>query len=149
MTAPHPTATPADARRRGGGSWSLPLVLGGVALGGAVTLALRSPHVAGSYGFCPSALLGLACPGCGGLRGTYELVHGDVAAAWSYNPLVVLGAPVLLVLLARWFRDAVRGEVPWSPPTWAAVTVAVGLGVFWVLRNVPALSAHLGPLAIP
>ena len=110
---------------------------------------VRSPHVAGSYGFCPSALLGMACPGCGGLRGTYELVHGDVAAAWSYNPLVVLGAPLLLALLVRWTRDAAVGRTPWSPPTWVAVSGGVLLIAFWVLRNVPALAPYLGPLAVP
>ncbi|ROR93434.1 uncharacterized protein DUF2752 [Salana multivorans] len=116
---------------------------------GAVALLVRDPHVAGSWGVCPSLLLGFACPGCGGLRGASELLHGDVASAWAYNPLVVVGAPLVLALIVRWFVDAARGREPWSP---GAVTVSVTVGLllaFAVLRNVPALAPYLGPLAVP
>lgn len=91
----------------------------------------------------------MACPGCGGLRATHELAHGDVAAAWAYNPLVVVAFPLLAALLVRWFRDAARDDPPWSPPTWLALVVVGGLAAFWVLRNVPALQPYLGPLAVP
>lgn len=114
-----------------------------------MVLAVRSPHVRGSYGFCPSALLGMACPGCGGLRATHDLVHGDVASAWAHNPLVVLALPVLLALVVRWCWDAAHRQPPWSPPTWLGVSSAVVLLVFWAARNVPALAPHLGPLAVP
>lgn len=114
-----------------------------------MVLAVRSPHVRGSYGFCPSALLGMACPGCGGLRATHDLVHGDVASAWAHNPLVVLALPALLALVVRWGWDAAHRQPPWSPPTWLGVSAAVVLLAFWVARNVPALAPHLGPLAVP
>ncbi|HCX85349.1 MAG TPA: DUF2752 domain-containing protein [Micrococcales bacterium] len=144
------TVRPAQvAARDSGRSWSLPTTIAALAVGGGVLLVLRSPHVAGSYGFCPSLLLGIACPGCGGMRATADLLHGDVASAWSYNPLVVVGLPLVLALTARWFADARADRPPWSPPAWLAW---VGLGLvlaFWVLRNVPALTPYLGPLAVP
>ena len=57
-------------------------------------LAVRNPNVSGSYGVCPfKAVTGWDCPFCGGLRGTYALIHGDVATALDRN--------VLLPVLAR------------------------------------------------
>lgn len=151
------TSGRAGDRRGAGGAgrttawsrWRLPAASIGVIALGVTALVLRTPHSSGSYGVCPSVLLGLACPGCGGLRGTYELAHGDVASAWSYNPLVVLGAPLVLALLVRWGLDAGSGRAPWVPPTWLAWLSGALVAVFWVLRNVPALSPYLGPLAVP
>jgi len=78
-------------------------------LAGAVALAVvavRDPHVAGAYGTCPLlAATGLPCAGCGGLRATHDLLHGDVASAMTQNALAV--ALVLLVVVA-WARWAVR-----------------------------------------
>lgn len=116
---------------------------------GSLALLVRDPHVAGSWGVCPSVLLGFACPGCGGLRGTSALLHGDVVSAWAYNPLVVLGAPLMLFLLVRWFVDAAQGREPWSPSAVTAGAVAGAVLVFGVVRNVPMLAPYLGPLAVP
>lgn len=140
-------APPAPARARPGGSWALPIGYAGVTAVGALAILLRDPHVSGSWGVCPSLLLGFLCPGCGGLRGTSELLHGNLAAAWAYNPLVVVGLPLLLAVIARWTLDAARGREPWSP---GGASVAVGLVLllaFTLARNVPAFAPYLGPLA--
>lgn len=94
------------------------------------------------YHFYPVCLFhqvtGWECPGCGGLRATHQLLHGNIVAAWRFNPMVVLLAPV-----AVWFtlREIVRdttGRVlpgrlnhPWL--VWSIVPVFV---LFGVLRNV-------------
>ena len=40
---------------------------------------------------CPFALCtGTACPGCGLTRATSHLIRGDLGAAFSYHPLVML-----------------------------------------------------------
>ena len=76
--------------------------------GGAATVGLlwaRDPNAAGSYGYCPlRALTGLDCPFCGGLRGTYALMHGDVAAALDHNVMLplYLGAALALGIRVFW-----------------------------------------------
>lgn len=141
-----PGAGPRPARSAG--SWALPIGYGAVVAAGAAAILVRDPHAPGSWGVCPSLMLGFACPGCGGLRGTSELLHGNVATAWAYNPLVVVGLPLVLAVIARWSVDAARGREAWSPGT---VTITVGLVAllaFGLLRNVPAFAPYLGQLAL-
>lgn len=46
---------------------------------------------------------GFSCPGCGSGRGMHSLVKGQVAEAWAYNPALLIGLfLVLLLLLAEW-----------------------------------------------
>ncbi len=119
---------------------------GGLAV---ATLAVhvRDPHVGGSWGYCPSALLGFACPGCGGLRAVHDLTNGDIGAAVSSNLVVVALLPVAAVLLGVWAADRWRGrvrQVPWTrlrPVVAAVVAVFV---VFTVVRNTGA-GAWLAP----
>jgi len=43
---------------------------------------------------CPTkALLDIDCPGCGGMRMVYSLLHGDIGAALRYNALSVIAWP--------------------------------------------------------
>ncbi|MBA2952352.1 DUF2752 domain-containing protein [Nocardioides sp. MAH-18] len=122
------------------------LVIGGLA---ALTLALhlRDPHQHASWGLCPSAALGVYCPGCGGLRAVNDLTHGDVGAAASSNLLLVVLMPALVALLALWAADRWRGRTR-SIDGPRARAVLIGLGVvaaaFTVLRNLPA-GAWLAP----
>ena len=85
------------------------LTIGGLALA-TLALHLRDPHQHGSWGFCPSAAMGIYCPGCGGLRAVNDLTNGDVGAALSSNILVTLLIPVGVVLLALWAVDRWRGH---------------------------------------
>ncbi|MCX6913024.1 MAG: DUF2752 domain-containing protein, partial [Verrucomicrobia bacterium] len=39
---------------------------------------------------------GLLCPGCGALRATHQLLHGHLAAAFRFNPMLVASLPFLL-----------------------------------------------------
>ena len=122
------------------------LTIGGLAL---ATLALhvRDPHQDGSWGLCPSAAMGVYCPGCGGLRAVNDLTNGDVGAALSSNVLVTLMIPVAMVLLGIWAVDRWQGRsrhLSWHrlrPAVIAFVVVAV---VFTVLRNT-AMGAWLAP----
>ena len=94
---------------------------------------------------CPSRmLLGIDCPACGGLRGTHDLLHGDVVGALDHNlllPLLLgLYAYAAVVAFAPLVGRAVR---PLRPPRWALVAGAVVFAAFTVLRNLPVASARV------
>lgn len=46
-------------------------------------------------------LFGTECWGCGMTRALFSLLHLDFTAAWNYNRLVVLVAPLLLYLYVK------------------------------------------------
>ncbi len=140
-----------ESRPRAGLRGALvPLAVAGVAASAAVLLAVRSPYQPLSYGICPSVLLlGVSCPGCGGLRATHDLVTGDLAGAWQANPLWVLVVPLLVLAWASWTRRRWRGLPSGVPPAWLAWTLLVVVLLFAVLRNVPALTPYLGPAPLP
>jgi hypothetical protein len=81
-------------------------------------------------------MTGWDCPGCGGLRATHQLLHGNVRAAFALNPLLFMVAPVVLWwLVAESARG--RGRRFIGPfDHWAGVAAFVGaVAVFGVLRN--------------
>lgn len=146
------TAGHAAASRRtaGRGGVLLPLAVGAAGLAAAGVLVARSPYEPLSYGICPSVLLlGVSCPGCGGLRATHDLLTGDLVGAWHANPLWVVVAPLLLVAWAAWTARRWRGAPPAALPAWSAWVLLVVVVLFGVLRNVPALAPYLGPAPLP
>ncbi|GAA4184681.1 DUF2752 domain-containing protein [Streptosporangium oxazolinicum] len=123
----------------------------GVALAAGAAVAFVgavNPNEPGHYPACPFLLLtGLYCPGCGGLRTVYALVHGDPATALGLNPLVVLLIPALVLLWGRWTLRAWSGGgstgEPGAAPAWRSVrpvyvwsALAVMIA-FWIVRNLP------------
>lgn len=43
-------------------------------------------------------IFGRDCYGCGMTRALFSLLHADIGAAWGYNRMVVIVAPLLLYL---------------------------------------------------
>lgn len=102
-------------------------------------LVVRDPNTAGFYPACPfRALSGLDCPGCGSLRALHALLHGDVAAAFGFNLLLVVGLLLTVVLFIRAAprradsRAVTQPAIPDAVRTWAPVVIIA----FWVLRNI-------------
>ncbi|MEU4403201.1 DUF2752 domain-containing protein [Streptosporangium sp. NPDC023963] len=119
----------------------------GVALAAGAAVAFVGavdPGEPGHYPICPFLMLtGLYCPGCGGLRTVYALVHGDPVAALGLNPFVALMIPVLVVLWGRWTLRAWSGGTSRGAPAgrsvhpayvWSLLALMV---VFWIVRNLP------------
>jgi Protein of unknown function (DUF2752) len=136
-----PNAAQASARERpewGRDTWSR---LGGLAAVAGVTayVGVADPARGGAYPVCPSRfLLGLDCPACGGLRGTHDLLHGDVASALDHNLLLPLWLAVFGVALAVWAAPLLGRAVPAvRPPRWLVATGVAVAGAFAVLRNLP------------
>lgn len=129
------TATVAGRRSR-----VLSPLIGGALVGAAtVGLHFRDPHVQGSWGICPTALLGFDCPACGSLRAVHHLTNLDLVAAASSNLLFVLVAPAIVLLWLRRMRGAWRGDSdPLTVPGGLWVAALVVLTVFTVVRNLPA-----------
>lgn len=143
-TSPLLAADPAPLGQRLRG----PLTTLGVLGAGTLALALRDPHVAGSWGVCPSlALFGVYCPACGGLRAVNDLTHLDLVGAASSNLYFVVLLPALVFLLGRWVYDAARGvqrHQRWLESGLVWTVLSVVLVVFTVLRNLPS-GAWLAP----
>jgi hypothetical protein len=125
---------------RGASTAARALLTGGVGAGVASMLFLLHRYDPAAGGLFPPCLLswatGWSCPGCGGLRGMHALLHGDVAAAWALNPLLLTLVPLLcawgLWQAAVWLGAPLRA--PRMPPMVAWLIVA-GVAVFGVCRN--------------
>ena len=141
VVAPAPRAQPGRAQRL-----ATPLAAGAVAVLGTVALHVRDPHATGSWGYCPTALLGLSCPLCGSLRAVNDLTHLDLAAAASSNLLLVLAAPVVVALWGRRLVALWRGPTPapLTVPRAVWLVLAAAVLAFTVARNLP-LGAWLAP----
>ena len=117
-------------------------VLGLAAMGVGAVVFFFNPSTSVFYPTCQfHALTGLYCPGCGGTRAAYQLLHGRVLPALKDNALFVLALPALAVLGARFVVQKLRNQqtaFQLRPEiVWPLLVVAL---VFTVLRNLPAFS---------
>lgn len=85
--------------------------------------------------------LGLLCPGCGGQRAFYNLLHGNFLEALHFNVLIVLLLPVLgfcYILLGQIY---LVGDKRWQRflnlKPWYAYFILIVLFLFFILRNIP------------
>ncbi|MCG8650910.1 MAG: DUF2752 domain-containing protein, partial [Pirellulales bacterium] len=114
----------------------LPAVLVLMVVTGVVVLRRSEPTEQSWYPKCMfHSWTGLHCPGCGATRALHALAHGRLSAAIGFNPLLVLGGPVLVVLVV-WARrrQQLYGVVT---PRLAWMSFAL-IMVYFVARNVPS-----------
>jgi len=126
--------------------WCAVIVLAVAAMGSAGVVYFFDPSAHNFYPVCQfHRLTGLNCPGCGGTRALYALLHGDFATALRDNAMLVLG---LAAVGARggWFAlNRLRGRRNghFFPGSFL-LPLVVAVVVFGVLRNLPAF-AFLSP----
>ena len=125
--------------------FTIVVLMAAVLVSGAV-LFFFDPAKHGFYPICLfHALTGWNCPGCGGTRAAYELLHGHLLRALHDNALFVLALAALLVRSAWWMAQRIRNK-----PATTSVPVGVWWGLlvvtllFTLLRNLPAF-AWLSP----
>ena len=98
--------------------------------------------------FYPKCVLhqwtGLHCPGCGGTRAVASLARGDWFMAMKFNPMLIIGGPLLVAVL--WYK---RRKERTQPQAMAKLStfLAVVFILYFVIRNVPTPSTS--PLAPP
>ena len=111
-------------------------------------LALSALYATTGVGLpCPfRALTGWDCPLCGGTRMGDALLHGDVLAAFGYNPLALIGLLIVGVLGVLWTVEAAGGpavRLPRRlaerlrrirPAQWLVVGLLVAL-IYTITRN--------------
>lgn len=97
-------------------------------------IGLADPHSPHSvYPQCPFKMLtGWNCPFCGGLRMTYDLLHGDLMASINDNVFALVAIPLLAVWIVVRRR---HGQA--SLPAWAAVAIVVASFAWGIVRNLP------------
>ena len=109
----------------------------GLGVAAAAYLYAVSPEQPGRYLPCPLFVLtGTYCPGCGGLRSTHALLHGDLTLSLERNPLVLPLLILLIVWAVVWWRRG-RPAPSVNAAGWRFRVVLAGLAVFWVARNIP------------
>ena len=109
-----------------------------------IGLAVLYHYPPSEYSFyprCPfNQVTGLHCPGCGLTRGTYQLLHGHVGAALSYNIFTPVAIAAIVIVWLSWVRTSWGGQPTHLAPRaarWLAILTPALLLVYGVLRNVP------------
>ncbi len=114
-----------------------PAATAGAAVAALAVLLRYDPHAGIPWlPICPfKAMTGLDCPGCGGTRATWDLMHLDFGRAMQDNAMVFVILPALALGWLAWVRRATTGRPARHMPRWLPI-VAVCLAVSWtVLRN--------------
>jgi len=117
-----------------------PLILvGGLLLLAAGVLFVFDPAQHSFYPFCVfHRATGWLCPGCGSLRALHQLVHGNLALAFRFNPLLILSLPLCLWFgLTRVQRGPSRPKPAFATRPWWVWSFLALLLIFGVLRNLP------------
>jgi hypothetical protein len=123
--------------------WAAPLLVLVCFAGGVVYAFAANPTGTGAFD-SPTCLVkyttGFDCPGCGGTRALFYLLHGDVAAAARAHLMLVFATPFLVYLYIAWAAGSVV-KTKWLPKLYLSpLTISIFLaawGVFSVVRNLP------------
>jgi hypothetical protein len=122
--------------------WAAPAALLVCMAGAAGYTLAADPTVVGADA-TPTCLLkyttGFVCPGCGGTRAAWYLLHGDLPSAARHHAVFVFVLPFLLWMYFAW---AARRLFGWQVPQLQLSPLVIGgflgaWGVWSVLRNLP------------
>jgi hypothetical protein len=105
-------------------------------------LGIATLYATTGIGFpCPfRALTGWECPFCGGTRLGAALLHGDVVAAFAFNPLVFLSLVLGVIVGALWILEALGGPRVRPPARWQRAARRVGPTRWWIVGGVVAVA---------
>jgi hypothetical protein len=147
--SPGPVAPPPSGSRFGrllAGLWMRPAWVAPLAVLGCAVAAVG--YVAGNdptdaqrdpVGPCLfRQFTGLDCPGCGGTRMVWYLLHGNLPEAARHHLVALLLVPFVLYGYLVWAASRLFGtRIPWRPGRVFWLTVGIAWAVFAVARNLP------------
>lgn len=86
-------------------------------------------------------ITGWLCPGCGGQRAFYHLLHGNFLLALRCNALIIILLPFLLFSYFAIVQLFLIGNKKYMShlrlQSWHAYTLLIILALFFILRNIP------------
>lgn len=93
-----------------------------------------NPSTTALFPKCPFLMLtGFRCPGCGSQRAVHSLLHLDFTQAFSYNALLVLSLPVIILLLyaeiMREKKPDLYGKIHRPVYIWIYFTIVIMWGI--------------------
>jgi hypothetical protein len=123
--------------------WTGPAAIATCFAGAVGYVMITDPTTSGAFD-PPTCVLklttGFDCPGCGGTRAFWYLLHGNLPQAARNHALFVFAVPFLLYLYVGWVAKLVLKRDVLPALRLSPLTVAGFLGVwfvFSVLRNLP------------
>ena len=115
-----------------------------IALGSFVGVGVGLSLVYATTGWgipCPfRAVTGWLCPLCGSTHMGVALLHGDLGAAWAYNPVVLVACVLLGLRGIGWIMEMAhhrRLSRVWLP-AWMrrhGLVIAIVIGIVWTLAR--------------
>lgn len=112
-------------------------------IAGALGYTLITHPTEAQAGEPPSCLVklttGFDCPGCGGTRAAWYLMHGDLPAAARHHALFVFAVPFLIYAYIAWAGNKIFNlRIPQLKVGPKAVAWFLGAwAVFSIVRNIP------------
>lgn len=91
------------------------------------------------------SIIHIYCPGCGGTRSFYQMVHGHILQSILMNPFVPYTYAVYIVFMINTILVKATKKLGFQgfPVT---VLILVGIGILlgqWVVRNILLLAFHI------
>jgi len=122
--------------------WAAPLAILGCFAGACAYVLVSDPTDASPdavSGCLLKLTTGFDCPGCGGTRAMWYVLHGNVPAAARHHLLFVFVLPFLVYTYVAWAgRTAFGWKLPMLKPTPKAVGIFLACWAFFsVARNLP------------
>jgi hypothetical protein len=123
-------------------AWASPVAILVCFLGGAA-YTLASHPASSDAASTPNCLIklttGFDCPGCGGTRAFWFLMHGNLAGAARSHLLAVFAAPYLVYMYVAWATGQMfQWKLPVLRITPKAISIFLAVwAVFSVARNLP------------
>jgi len=122
--------------------WAAPAAIAACFVGAASYVWISNPTDSGASDISTCVIkltTGLDCPGCGGTRAFFYLMHGNIPEAARHHAMAVFAAPFLVWLYLAWTVKFVWGRTL-PVPRLSAKTIGVFLAawaIFMVARNLP------------